>query len=145
MSRVLKVASAAVVAAIVVPSVAFAAGSFTAADMSVHVIASLVGLVVAVVALVQAWGLRKLVLGSALAQRMVLVVLAVICLAASALAEWATNFVADITLDQAQLASELLVVVAMALLAAYFFYVRSSMKKFLDASNHPAAEESSAE
>jgi hypothetical protein len=114
-----------------VPSVAFADGRYSSASFSVHVALSLLGLVVAVGCLVEAMGVRKLALGGVVAEKMGLVVLAVICLAASALAEWGTNFVIDLTLEQVQLASEVLVIVAMALLTAYFFSVRSGMKSYL--------------
>ena len=132
MLRSLRVASAVLFVTLLSPNVAFAEARFTPVDVGVHVAASLLGLVVAAFVLVEALGVRKLAHGAAMSERMGLVVLAVVCLAASAIAEWTTNFVADITLDQARLASELLVVVAMALLAAYFFYVRASMRHFLE-------------
>jgi hypothetical protein len=114
-----------------VPSAAFADGRYSSASFSVHVALSLLGLVIAVGCLVEAMGVRKLALGGVVAEKMGLVVLAVICLSASALAEWGTNFVVDLTLEQVQLASEVLVIVAMALLTAYFYSVRSGMKSYL--------------
>lgn len=141
MARSIRAALAAFLVVLLVPNVAYAQGSFSSADFNVHLVMSLVGLIVAAWLLFQALGVRKLAYGAALSERMGLVVLAVVCLAASAIAEWSTNFAAGITLDQAQLASELLVVVAMALLAAYFFYVRSSMKTFLDATKSALEEE----
>lgn len=131
MRRVARVVLPALLATFWLPSQALAAGRFSAASLGVHVVLSLIGLVVAVVLLVEALAVRRLALGGAVAEKISLVVLAVICLAASALAEWGTNFVVDLTLDQVQLASEVLVVVAMALLAAYFWSVGAGMRRYL--------------
>jgi hypothetical protein len=132
MRRVARVILPALLATFWIPSQALASGRFSAASFSVHIVLSLVGLIVAVVLLVEALAVRRVALGGAVADKISLVVLAVICLAASALAEWGTNFVVDLTLDQVQLASEVLVVVAMALLAAYFWSVGSGMRRYLD-------------
>jgi hypothetical protein len=131
MRRVARVLAPTTLAVFAIPGQAFAVGRFTPAAFGVHIAMSLLGLIVAVILLVEALGVRKLALGGAVAERISLVVLAVICLAASALAEWGTNFVVDLTLDQTQLASEVLVIVAMVLLAAYFWTVRSGMKHYL--------------
>jgi len=131
MSRLMRTAGAALLAIFSLPSVAFAQERFSSASLGVHLGLSLLGLVVAVWLLVQALGVRQLALGGVVAERIGLVVLAVICLAASALAEWGTNFVVDLTLDQTQLASEVLVIVAMALLAAYFWNIRAGMREYL--------------
>lgn len=131
MSRLIRTASAALLVVFAVPSVALAQERFSPASFGVHIGLSLLGLVVAVVLLVNALGVRKLALGGVVAEKISLVVLAAICLAASALAEWGTSFVADLTLDQTQLASEVLVIVAMALLTVYFWSVRSGMKSYL--------------
>jgi len=131
MRRVARVLAPVALAVFAIPGQAFAAGRFTPAAFGVHLVLSLLGLLVAVILLVEALGVRKLARGGAVAERISLVVLAVICLAASALAEWGTNFVVDLTLDQTQLASEVLVIVAMVLLAVYFWTVRSGMKHYL--------------
>jgi general stress protein CsbA len=131
MRRVVRVLVPVTLAVFAFPGQALAAGRFTPSTLGVHVGLSMLGLVVAVVLLVEALGVRKLAFGGAVAERIGLVVLAVICLAASALAEWGTNFVIDLTLDQVQLASEVLVIAAMALLAAYFWTVRVGMKHYL--------------
>jgi len=52
-------------------------------------------------------------------------------LAASALAKWTSNFVSGITFEQTELVSEGLVVIAMGLLAAYFYSVNSAMQAYL--------------
>jgi hypothetical protein len=129
--RVAKIAALAAMLAVASPSAALAEGRFSSASFGVHAGLSLVGLITAVILLVQALTVRRLAMGSAVAERIGLVVLAVVCLAASALAEWGTNFVVDLTLDQVQLASEVLVIAAMGLLAAYFWNVRSGMDRYL--------------
>lgn len=135
MSLAIRTVAAAVFADLCAPTIALAQSRFSAAAFGVHLGISLIGLIVAIVLLVEAMGLRSLAMGGIVAERMGLVVLAVICLAASALAEWGTNFVVDLTLDQAQLASEVLVIVAMALLASYFWGVRVGMKGYLRNAN----------
>ena len=132
MFRTLRMTAAMAFAWLFVPSLAFAAETGTpSASFGLHVIVSLVGLAVAVVLLVQALAVRKLAKGGALADKIGYVVLAVICLAASALAEWGTNFFGGLTLEQVNLASELLVIVAMVLLAVYFSSVGASMRQYL--------------
>jgi len=151
--RVLRIALLASLAGLVVPTAALAEGTrFSSASFEVHLAVSLLGLLIAVVLLVEALAVRRLALGGAVANKMGLVVLAVICLAASALAEWGTNFVVDLSLEQAQLASEVLVIVAMALLAAYFSSVGAGMRHYMEAltqalrhSDTPAAQDSEQE
>ncbi len=130
MSRALPFVAASLCAALLNP--AFAAAAEPAAGPSpLRLGVSLVGLVVAVVLLLEALAVRKVALGGAIAERISYVILAIVCLAASAVAQWTQNFVQGITLQQTQLASELLVIVAMALLAAYFYSVRSAMQRYL--------------
>ena len=137
MFRVLRIASLASLAGLVVPSTALAEDArFSSASFEVHLAVSLLGLLVAIVLLIEALAVRKLALGGAVANKMGFVVLAVVCLAASAIAEWATNFVVDLSLEQAQLASEVLVIVAMALLAAYFSSVGAGMRRYMEALTH---------
>jgi hypothetical protein len=104
---------------------------FSEASFGVHASLSLIGLMVAVFLLVEAIAVRKLASGGVVAQRIELVVLASVCLAASALAEWATVLVVDLTLEQVQLAAEVLVIVAMALMAMYFWNVAAVMKGYM--------------
>ena len=146
MSRLMRAAAAALFAVLAIPSVAFADPTrFSATSFGVHLGLSALGLLVAVLVLVQALGVRELALGGVVAERIGFVVLAVICLAASALAEWGTNFVVDLTLEQTQLASEVLVIVAMALLAAYFWTVRTGMRQYLQNVTGETSAEPSAE
>lgn len=105
----------------------------TAEPSTLSMVVSLVGLIVAVILLLEAMTLRKVALGGAITERISYVVLAIVCLAGSALAQWTTNFVADVTLEQVRLASQVLVIVAMGLLAAYFYSVRSALQGYLKA------------
>jgi hypothetical protein len=141
MTRLTRTMAATLLAVFSLPSVAFAQQRFSSASLGVHLGLSLLGLIVAVLLLVEALGVRQLALGGVVAERIGLVVLAVICLAASALAEWGTNFVVDLTLDQTQLASEVLVIVAMALLAAYFWNIRAGMREYLHDVTEAGAED----
>lgn len=132
MNRTSAVVLTALIGSLTAPSVALAAeGGIGSPPLRIGV--SLAGLVVAVVLLVEALGVRKAALGGAIAERMSYVVLAIVCLAGSALARWTQNFVIDVTQEQVQLASELLVIAAMGLLAAYFFSVRSALQSYLKA------------
>lgn len=94
---------------------------------------SAVGLLVAILLLLEALRVKKVAFGGAIAERMSYVVLAILCLAGSALARWVGNFVTDVNQEQVQLASEALVIAAMALLATYFYSVRSALQKYLKA------------
>lgn len=111
-------------------AVAQESGGFLSAP-PVSLIVSLVGLGVAVILLLEAVAVRKAARGGAIAEKISYVVLAVVCLAASALAQWGRNFVAGVTLDQIQFASQVLVITAMGLLAAYFAGVRRALQGYL--------------
>jgi hypothetical protein len=130
-SRVARIAAIAAALVLLTPAVACAEELYPRVSAIVHMSLSLTGLVVAVVLLVQALTLRKVASGGAVAERIGFVVLATVCLAASALAEWGTQFVVDLTLDQMRMASQVLVIVAMALLAAYFWNVRTVLSSYL--------------
>lgn len=131
MQRITRACTAALVALLCVPTPAFAETSSAASVPWLHVAASLLGLIVAVVLLIEALAMRRVALGGAIAEKMSYVILAIVCLAASALARWTGNFVTGVTLEQTQLASEFLVIVAMALLTAYFYSVRAAMQSYL--------------
>jgi hypothetical protein len=92
---------------------------------------SLLGLLVAMFLLFEAGRVKEIAQGGAIVEKINFVVLAILCLAAAALVRWVQNFVADVTLAQVQLASEALVIVAMALLALYFASVRKALRDFL--------------
>jgi amino acid transporter len=133
MVRVTRTAVLTALILLVLPVVALADDGAVVSDQWLHIVVSLIGLLVAFLLLVETLGVRKVAFGGAVADKISLVILATICLAASALAEWARNFVVDVTLVQAQLASEVLVVAAMALLAAYFYHIRAAMQEYLKA------------
>lgn len=92
------------------------------------------GLLVAVLLLVAALQVRKSVVGGVIAEKMYYVVLAIVCLGSTALLHWVVNFLPDqVSVDEALFAAQLLVVVAMALLAAYFYSVNHAMKRYVSA------------
>lgn len=98
------------------------------------IIVSAAGLGIALVLMIEAWQVRRLATGGAIAERISLVILATICLAASALLSWAANFMPSaITADEASFGARLLVIAAMGLLAAYFFNVRAALQRFMEA------------
>lgn len=101
------------------------------------------GLFISMTLLVEALRVRKVTLGGAIAEKISYVLLAIVCLSASALAAWTSNFVHGITLAQIRLAQQLLDITAMGLLAAYFRSIRTAMQRYLTAitgSQHLAAE-----
>lgn len=94
---------------------------------------SALGLVIAVLLLVEALRVRRLAVDGAIGSRISFVVLATLCLATSALIEWLRLLLpAAIGADEASFASRALVIAAMGLLAAYFYSVRSAMQRYLD-------------
>jgi hypothetical protein len=132
-SRVTRIVALGVALAMAQPSVALASWQVSSASEVVDMGLGALGLIVAAVLLVETLRLRKLALGGAVAEGIGYVLLATVCLAASALANWATNFVVDLTLEEIELASKVLVIVAMALMAGYFWTVRSGMNSYLRA------------
>lgn len=144
-------------AALAFPAAAFAKGQGESLTQPpVSLIVSLIGLIVAVVLLVEALSVRQLGAGGAITAKINYVILAIICLAASAIAQWARNFVYGVTLDQVQFASQVLVIAAMGLLAAYFTSVRRAFQSYMtsmtggqalrdEVAERPAAEQPPAE
>jgi hypothetical protein len=116
------------------PSAAFAVmESSSLSPVPIRLGTSLLGLIVAVLLLIETLGVRKFMAGGALADKISYVLLAILCLAASALAQWTQNFVDGVTLAQVQMASQYLVIMAMVLLALYFAGVRSALSAYLKA------------
>jgi hypothetical protein len=140
MKRFYRVLAGIAAVALLAPASAFAYEN-QLTPFGLHVTVSAVGLVLATALLIEALGLRKVTLGGAIADKVHLIILAVVCLAASALAKWTSNFVSGITLEQTELVSEMLVALAMALMAGYFYSVRTAMQTYIEASR--AAVESS--
>lgn len=132
MRRTLAVAVAVSALCAASPAPAFADSGASGAD-PVSLGVSLVGLIVAAVLLIETIGVRKVAMGGAIADKISYVILATVCLAASAIAQWARNFLAGLTAKQLQMASQVLVIVAMALLAAYFYSVRKTLQGYLKA------------
>ena len=113
------------------PTLAFAQGAGGDSVSLLHLGTSLTGLLVAIFLLLEALAVRRVASGGAVADKISYVILAIVCLAASALAQWTGNFVDGLSFDQTQLAGEVLVIVAMALLTAYFYSVRVAMQNYL--------------
>lgn len=94
--------------------------------------AGLVGLATAIILMIDAVALRRVSDGSMIADNIAYMMLAVLCFAASMLA----RFVANVeqfaqVLDLVVLAADLLMTLGMALLAVYFFRVRTAMTRYL--------------
>lgn len=94
--------------------------------------AGVVGLLTAMILLVDAVLLRRVAEGSMIADNIVYMMLAVVCLGASVLARFVLNIeqFAEVR-ALVTLAADLLVTAGMALLAAYFFRVRSAMTRYV--------------
>lgn len=133
MNRFLRMTAMVSAATLSFPASAFAYQS-QITPLGLHLTVSATGLAVAIVLLLEALRLRKVALGGAIAEKLHFVVLATVCLAASALAKWTSNFVGGMTFEQTELVSELLVLLAMALLAGYFYSVRTVMQAYLTGS-----------
>ena len=117
---------------LLLPFSALAEDSLPASVFYPHIGVSIIGLVVAVVLLIEAIGVRRIGQGGAIAEKISYVILAILCLAASAITEWFVIFTDQaVSVAQAQLAREVLVIVAMGLLAAYFNSVRVAMRAYL--------------
>jgi hypothetical protein len=130
MNRLLRTVAALFAATLLCPASAFAYESqFT--PLGLHLVVSATGLAVAFVLLFEVLRLRKIALGGAIAEKLYFVMLAIVCLASSALAKWTSNFVSGLTFEQTELVSELLVILAMALFAAYFYSVGTAMRSYL--------------
>ena len=150
MNRLLKLVAALVAATLLCPASALAYEN-QVTPLGLHLAVSATGLAIAIVLLFEALGLRRVAFGGAVAEKLHFVILAIVCLAASALSKWTSNFVTGITFEQTELVSELLVLLAMALLAGYFYSVRTAMQAYLKAMKgeqlaqaHSTSEESEA-
>ena len=140
MDRLLRMGLAVSLASLAFPVAALARDN-QITPLGLHLTVSATGLAVAVMLLIEALSLRKTMLGGAIAEKLHFVVLAIVCLAASALARWASNFVDGVTFEQTELVSELLVVLAMSLFAGYFYSVRTTMQAYLKDMNDERAEQ----
>jgi len=134
-SRAVTYTLATVAAALAFPATAQAAAPVTPVEgpSTVRLAVSLLGLIVAIVLLAEALTVRRVALGGVIAEKMSYIILAILCLAASAIAQWAQNFVGGVTLEQVQIASQALVIAAMGLMAVYFYSVRRALQDYLKA------------
>lgn len=116
---------------LLLPASAYAATGPSIVPSWLPYAAGLLSLTVAAVLLTEILRLRRLAFGGAVSSNVSFVVAAVVCLAASALAYWTSNFLPSVTQEQAVLASNLLVAAAMGLLGLYFAGVRRMLLRFV--------------
>lgn len=144
-SWVLTAASACLLA---LPTSAYAATGIESVTPALRLGAGLAGLLVAVWLLLEALRVRRALAGSAVATRITFVILATLCLAASAVVFWLENFVDVTQRGLVIFAAQLLIVAAMALLGAYFYGVRTALQDYINVMSggeQPSATRSSAE
>lgn len=135
MARIVRVSVLAFVALLALPSVALAEQpAYSSVPGTIPLLVNAIGLIVAVVLLIGALRFRSVVSGGAMAEKMYLVFLAIVCLTGAAIAQWALNFMPSrFTVEETQLAAEILEIVAMGLLAAYFHSVYYAMHGYMKA------------
>lgn len=131
MLRALRIAGLTTLVSLALPTAAYAEGTAAVPLNWSHIAVGLAGLIISIVLLLETLSLRTLALGGAIAEKIRYVFFAIVCLAAAALAQWTGNFVDGLTLPQVQFASQVLVVVAMALFAGYFYSVRAAMQRYM--------------
>jgi drug/metabolite transporter (DMT)-like permease len=117
------------------PSYAYAAYDSPAHEPVVWVI-SIASLLASVALLLVALGLARVSQGSAIAENISYVVAACVCLAGSALADWAVRFAPqDVAAAQVELGGKALTVMSIVFFCIYFFRVRAAMRRFLGAAS----------
>jgi hypothetical protein len=120
---------------VAVPGYAYAAFESPAHEPVAWVI-SLGALLASIALLLVALGLAQVSHGSAIAENISYVVAACVCLAGSALADWAVQFAPqEIAAAQIELGGKALTVVSIVFFCIYFFRVRAAMKHFLSAAS----------
>jgi hypothetical protein len=120
---------AAVAAPAVLPSPALADDGV---PQALEIGAGVAALLMAVVLLVVVLSLQRVAKGGAIAGNVSYVVAAAVCLAASVLAGWVSQFSPEgFTAAQTRLASDLLVVAALAFFAIYFWRIRATLVGFV--------------
>jgi len=130
------------------PTLAFAADSgVEAVPQWLSIVVGAVGLITAVVLMVDAVLLRRVSEGSLIADNIVYLMTCVVCLGGSMILRWGVVFLEDsLIVDQAALGADLLVTAGMALLAVYVYRIRKAMTGYLKAAKamtDSAADESS--
>jgi hypothetical protein len=139
----IRVALASVAVLVVAPAQAYAATATADSASWAGYLIGVFSLLAAAFLLVDAVLLRRVAHGGAIAENISFMVLGVICLAASVLVKWVAGFLpADVSLPQAELASDGLVLLSMVLLALYFWRVRSALANYLKAAQAYAASAS---
>lgn len=103
-------------------------------------------LVLAIVLLVDVLALRRVAEGAAIAESIMSVVAAVVCLAASVLSGWVGRFMPGFVSSGFRLISDFLVLASMAFFAYYFYRVRRALQRFLKGATaaYPGLEDSDA-
>jgi hypothetical protein len=145
LARFARMTFAALAVSALVPSVALAEDSVIVRMTPdwVRFAVGALGLIVAVVLLVEALRVRRVASGGVVADKISYVILGIVCLAGSAILEWGAEFTTGFTMAQLQYIGEILVIVAMAFLAAYFYSVRKGMQGYIDSAT--AASETAEE
>lgn len=123
-----------------------AAAPAYAADEIPPVVDTAVGaaaLVLAIVLLVDVLALRRVAEGAAIAESILSVVAAVVCLAASVLAGWLGRFMPGFASSGFRVISDFLVLASMIFFAYYFYRVRRALQRFLKgaAAAYPGIDE----
>lgn len=130
--RLSKTIALAALMVMALPASAFAVDSGGTISPVLSTGAGVLVLVLAAGLLIEMLALRRLAVGSALAENISFAVLATVCLAASVLVAWVGRYVdSSFSADQARLGADLLGVVAIVLFTVFFRRVRRAMSRFL--------------
>jgi len=114
------------------PVQAYAADGIQVVPDWLSIIVAGAGLLTAVILLVDAMLLRRVAEGSVVAENIQYMVLAVVMFGISSVARWVVTMTDDpILVVQITFTADLLVIAGMALLAVYFYRVRSALTKYL--------------
>ena len=115
------------------PAYAFASTNGVDAEPTwVPLVIGGLSLIAAAVLLIDAVLLKRVAFGGAIAEHISYMILAAVCLAASVLVDWVVKTaLPDISAPQAGYASDGLVLLAMVLLATYFWRVRTTLTGYL--------------
>jgi len=127
------------------PAYAATAGSAPIVPEWLSIAAGGVGLIIAVLLMVDAVLLRRVAEGSIVADNIAYMMSGVVCFAVSMLARWVAIFTSDVNLvAQVSWAADLLVTAGMALLTVYFMRVRLALTRYLKAvaAAYPGLDES---
>lgn len=130
--KVVRLVVASALALLASPAPAFARDAVAEVSPVITTGAGIVALLLAAALLLEMLSLRKLSMGSALAENITFAVLATVCLAASVLVGWVGRFLdSSFSAEQARLGSDLLGIVAIAFFGIFFHRVRRAMSRFL--------------